>query len=466
MIDFHSQITRWSISELSEKYSRLEVSPVEAVSILLDNIEHSQTILNSFITVCRSHALKQARQSEKRYLEKSPLGILDGIPYAAKDLIYTKGIPTTMGCSYYKDFRPSYNAHVITLLDNQGSVLLGKANTQQFAMGATGDRSFTGSVHNPCDPSKISGGSSSGSAAAVASGLCSFALATDTGGSARVPAALCGVTGIKPTYGRISTRGIFPASTTFDTVGIISESVRDSAIVLNAIAAFDSANPLSCSYPQEDFTRSLESSLSGSIIHIPEEQVRGKADSDIEKNFWKSIRLLKEHGAVIRHMSFPDYSLYRQVRTQILFAEAYCTHEQLYNKHPSVYDEDVRSDLENGKKITAPAYIRLLEKNREFSLIFRDLFKDVEIMAVPSTSIAATDIDYRGNVTVNGTCTGLYEALSRFNWFSSMSGYPAITVPNGFSGNLPTGIQFIARPFQENRLYQIAYQLEKLQEMC
>ena len=206
---WRSWVSDLSLTELRDKYRKKEVSPTEAVRTLLDKIEESQETLNSFITICAEQALEQARLSEKRYLAGEDLGPLDGIPYGAKDIIFTKSIPTTMGCSYYQNYLPRENAAVIESLHLQGAVLLGKTNTQQFALGATGDRSFTGPTHNPWNLQKIPGGSSSGSAAAVAAGLCPFAIATDTGGSARVPAALCGVTGMKPTRNRISTRGVF-----------------------------------------------------------------------------------------------------------------------------------------------------------------------------------------------------------------------------------------------------------------
>lgn len=457
---WRSWVSDLSLTELRDKYRKKEVSPTEAVRTLLDKIEESQETLNSFITICAEQALEQARLSEKRYLAGEDLGPLDGIPYGAKDIIFTKSIPTTMGCSYYQNYLPRENAAVIESLHLQGAVLLGKTNTQQFALGATGDRSFTGPTHNPWNLQKIPGGSSSGSAAAVAAGLCPFAIATDTGGSARVPAALCGVTGMKPTRNRISTRGVFPASTTYDTVGVLTRTVSDNALVLSATACYDRRDPLSLALPEEDFCRLLDKPLKGTVIHVPWERILRQTEPEIEKRFLEALQLLEARGAVIREMRFPDYSEYRNARTKILLAEAYAVHRELFATHPEVYSDDAAADLENGKKITAFEYIDFLKMHREFSLIFRDLMENVEIMAYPSTSIPATDIDFRGSVEVNGTPAPLYEALSRFNWFSSMSGYPALAVPDGFAYGLPAGIQFTAHPGDEARLYQTALQLE------
>lgn len=462
MHTYHSWASQMSIDELARLYRSKDISPVEVTSLLLNQIELSQPVLNSFITICGKQALRQALESEKRFLRGEPLDWLDGIPYGAKDLFYTKNIPTTMGCSYYKDFLPEYDADAIERLTRKGAVLLGKTNTQQFAMGATGDRSYFGPTRNPYDLTRISGGSSSGSAAAVCAGLCHFALATDTGGSARLPAALCGVVGIKPTYGRISTRGIFPASTTFDTAGIITKSVRDNALVLNALAGWDPLHPLSLNQPNEDFTRLFGHTLKGMTIHIPYERILGQTEPEIEAIFLNAVRILENHGACIKEMKFPDYCQYRERRTKILFAEAYAVHQELYSRFPDVYDADVQQDLENGKKISAPEYIRYMNANREFSMIFRNLFQGIEIMAYPSTSVTATPLNYRGNLTVNGKVTNLYEALSRFNWFTSMSGYPAITIPMGKSNHLPVGIQFAAHKLDEAKLYQIARHLEGL----
>lgn len=461
--EFWSWASDLSIQELSEKYKKKEISPVEVTQTFLEQIQKSQTYLNAFITISSQEALAQARLSEERYQKGSPLSILDGIPYAAKDLIFTKNIPTTMGCSHYLHYFPREDATVIQTLNQCGAILLGKTNTQQFAMGATGDRSCAGPTHNPYNYNKISGGSSSGSAAAVSAGLCTFALATDTGGSARVPATLCGVIGMKPTYGRVSMQGVFPASTSFDTMGIITRNTTDNALVLSEIAGYDSRNPLSLQLPREDFTRLLKTSFYGTVIHIPYERVLGQTEPEIEKNFFTSIKLLESLGASIQEVKFPDYSFYRNIRTQILFAEAYAVHRELYEKHPEVYDPDVISDLENGKKITATEYIQYLDAKREFSIIFRDLMEPVTLMAFPATSIPATDINFRGTTYVNGQPTNLYEALSRFNWFTSMSGYPAITFPNGFCNHLPTGIQFVSHACGEAILYHVAHCLEQLE---
>lgn len=460
--EFWTWASELSIRELSEKYKKKVISPVEVTQIFLEQIQKSQTYLNAFITISDKEAIAQARLSEERYLKGRPLSILDGIPYAAKDLISTKNIPTTMGCSYYLHYFPKEDATVIQILNQCGAILLGKTNTQQFAMGATGDRSCAGPTHNPYNYKKISGGSSSGSAAAVAAGLCTFALATDTGGSARVPATLCGVIGMKPTYSRVSMQGVFPASTSFDTMGIITRNTDDNALVLSAVAGYDSRNSFSLQMPKEDYTRMLKTSLKGTVIHIPYERILGQTEPEIEKNFFTSIQLLESHGASIREIKFPDYSFYRNIRTQILFAEAYAVHKELYEKHPEVYDPDVISDLENGKKITADEYIQYLNAKREFSIIFRDLMEPVSVMAFPATSIPATDINFRGTTYVNGQPTNLYEALSRFNWFTSMSGYPAITVPNGFCNYLPTGIQFASNAYKESVLYHAAHCFEQL----
>lgn len=454
-----------SIEYLHRQYQNQVITPTEITQALLNRIEKTQPLLNAFITVTKESALEEAAQSTRRYQEGRDFGPLDGIPYGVKDIIDTKDIPTSMGCSYYKDFCPSEDATVVQKLRQAGAILLGKHNTQQFAMGATGDGSFAGPVHNPFCLDRIAGGSSSGSAAAVAAGLNVFSIGTDTGGSIRVPATFCGVIGVKPTYGCVSMRGIFPASISFDTIGILTHTVSDSATVLSILAGFDPDADISNETPDIGYTEDIGKSIKGQTISVPKNFFSGQIDTEIEAAFWENISLLEKSGADIQEVIFPDIQNYRPIRTEILMAEAYAVHRDLFKKHPEVYEPEVAADLDTGKRVPTWKYIQDLQKTREFRRVFRKYMDQVSLLAVPSTAITATKIYDHGPVKVGQTQTGLYEALSRFNWFGSMSGCPAIVLPSGIhSSRIPMAIQLIGRPNREIELYQVASTLERMRK--
>ena len=238
-----------SLATLSRVFREKRLSPVEIVGVLLERIEADDVALNAFITVTGERALEEAARAEAEILAGRYRGPLHGVPVGLKDLIYTRGVRTTMGSAFFKAFVPDHDATVAAKLEEAGSVLIGKTNTHEFAYGPTGDRSYFGPARNPHDPARISGGSSGGSASAVAAKLLYGSLGSDTGGSVRIPAALCGVVGMKPTFGRVSKRGVFPLSWTLDHVGPVTRTVEDNALLLNVLAGHDPADPYSVRRP-------------------------------------------------------------------------------------------------------------------------------------------------------------------------------------------------------------------------
>src|SRR5215212_5094609 len=242
-----------SVVELGAAFRGRRLSPVEVVGTLLERIENVDEKLNAFITVLSEKALEEAARAEKELLAGEYRGPLHGVPIGLKDLIYTKGVRTTMGSAFFEDHIPDDNATVVSKLEEGGAIIIGKTNTHEFAYGPTGDRSYFGPTRNPHDPSRISGGSSGGSGAAVAAGLCYAALGSDTAASVRVPAALCGTVGMKPTFGRVSKNGVFPLAWTLDHVGPLARTVEDNALLLNVLAGYDAQDPHSAYRPVEDF---------------------------------------------------------------------------------------------------------------------------------------------------------------------------------------------------------------------
>src|ERR687893_1330045 len=256
-----------TLAGLARDFWARRLSPVEVVKTLLERIESDET--NAFVTVTAERALEEAARAEGEILAGRYKGPLHGIPVALKDIIYTRGVRTTMGSALHVDHVPDHSATVARKLEEAGSVLIGKTNTHEFAYGPTGDSSFFGPTRNPHDAGKITGGSSGGSGAAVAAGLCYGALGSDTGGSVRIPAALCGVVGMKPTFGRVSKAGVFPLSWTLDHVGPLTRTVEDNAMMLNVLAGHDPEDHYSVDRPTEDFTRYLRRGLRGVSIGLP-----------------------------------------------------------------------------------------------------------------------------------------------------------------------------------------------------
>src|SRR5919202_3925503 len=258
-----------SLSDLAYVLRERHLSPVDVARAILERIEFENPKLNAFITVLPDRAIEDATRAEREIIAGEYKGPLHGVPVGLKDIIYTDGVRTTVGSAFFEDYVPDEDATVVSKLKTAGAILIGKTNTHEFAYGPTGDRSLFGPTRNPHDSTRISGGSSSGSGAAVAAGLCYAALGSDTAGSIRIPSALCGVVGIKPTFGRVSKRGVFPLAWTLDHVGPIARTVEDNALLLNTIAGYDQADPYSSYRPVEDFARDLTLGVRGGTMGIP-----------------------------------------------------------------------------------------------------------------------------------------------------------------------------------------------------
>ncbi len=290
-----------SISEAAELLRRKKISPVDLATACLDRIERLNPVLNAFITVTHESAMAQARVAEDEIQRGQWRGPLHGIPVGLKDLIDTAGIRTTCGSALFADRVPTEDAEVVQRLKRAGAVLIGKQNLQEFAYGGTSASSHYGAVHNPWNPKHIAGGSSGGSAAAVAAGMCFGAIGSDTGGSIREPAAFCGIVGLKPTYGRVSTRGVFPLSWSLDHVGPICRNVRDAALMLEAIAGYDALDVTCVDWPTEQYAKALSSKTDfriGVRIGVARQPFFADLDRDIELAMNEAIEVIRRMSAV------------------------------------------------------------------------------------------------------------------------------------------------------------------------
>jgi len=454
-----------SIEEVGKLFRKRKLAPVELTKLMLARIEQLNPKLNAYITVTTELALAQAKKAESELFAPrgrkglGDRGPLHGIPISLKDNIYTKGIRTTAGSRILKDFIPQHDAQVVVLLREAGAVLLGKTNMHEFAYGVTTNNPHYGPARNPWDPARIPGGSSGGSAAAVAAGLCYGSIGTDTGGSIRIPASLCGIVGLKPTRGHVSDSGVIPLSPTLDSTGPLARSTRDAAIILRAIAQTPSF-PFG-SWPAQAFSAKLPKPRLG----LPEELFFKLLSDDIGNVFDAAIRDFSKLGATTRKISIPLLNETEEDGNQITWAEATHYHQQAghFPRRTADYGEDVRARLEMGTKVFATSYLQSLYLRVRFihQLLFAMDEAGVNALAVPTTPISAPVIGEETTVLAREEHP-TRALLLRNNRPANLAGISALSIPCGFTqSGLPVGLQLIGRHTGEQTLLRIAHAYER-----
>ena len=449
-----------SLTDLARALRERSLSPVEVVVTLLERIEAEDKALNAFITVTGEKALREAARAEREIVAGRYRGPLHGVPVGLKDIIYTRDVRTTMGSEFFKDHVPDHSAPVALRLEEAGTLLIGKTNTHEFAYGPTGDRSYFGPIRNPHDVTRISGGSSGGSGAAVAADLLYAALGSDTGGSIRIPAALCGVVGMKPTFGRVSKRGVFPLSWTLDHVGPLTRTVEDNALLLNALAGHDPADPYSSRRPVEDFARDLRRGVRGGVIGVPEDFYFEHLDGEVEERVRKAIEDFRASGAEVREVGIPR--LWETLKAQrfTLAADAYAVHEERLQSEPERFGEEVRERLMDGERLKAHRYASAQQTKLRAKNWFEWALEGVDVLLTPTVPIAATPIDAR-EVNIGGYEESVRAAVTRLTGPTNLIGFPSLSVPCGSTAaGLPVGAQLIGRPFDEVTLYRFGHAYE------
>jgi len=376
-------------------YRQRKLSPVELTRHLLDRIEKLNPALNAYLTVCRESAIEEAARAESELFGKTrgkqrERGPLQGIPISLKDNIYTKDIPTTGGSKILRDFVPLHDAPVVATLKKAGAILLGKTNMHEFAYGVTTDNPHFGPARNPWDRNRIPGGSSGGSAAALAAGLCYGSLGTDTGGSIRIPAALCGVVGLKPGLGRVSAEDVIPLSRTLDSVGPLARTAEDAALLLEPVFIRGKRErkivpgPISSSRGRRP------------CLGIPKDFFLDVLDAKVEAAYENALQLFEKQGAKIKEVSLPQIEETEDAGNQIAWAEATLYHEQAgwYPERAEDYGEDVRERLEMGTKVSAVRYLRAREFREKFKRTFHEALagKQIDALVTPTTPIPAPRI--------------------------------------------------------------------------
>ena len=445
----HRELAFLSAARAAALVKSKEVSPVELARACLGRIEALNPSLNAFISVTAAAALEQAKVAEAEVRRGEWRGPLHGIPIALKDMIDTAGTPTTAASALYKDRRPERDAAVVERLRRAGAVLLGKLNMQEFAYGGTSVPSHFGPTRNPWRLECIAGGSSGGSAAAVAAGLCYGSLGTDTGGSIRQPAAFCGVVGLKATHGRVSTRGVIPLAPSLDHVGPLARTVGDCALLLEATAGYDSADVTSEDRPIDLAPDAID--LSRMRIGIPREFFFAKLDSEVAAAVERALALLTSLGAQTCEVALgvsTDRTVFR--------AEAFANHAAHLAETPELYLPETRKKLELGARIDAPTYIAARRHLAEMRRGVASLFTEVDVLITPTAPVAAPRLsDYPATfdevLALEGS--SILRNTRPFNMF----GIPTLTVPCGMTREgLPVGLQIAGPPWQERRILGLA----------
>jgi aspartyl-tRNA(Asn)/glutamyl-tRNA(Gln) amidotransferase subunit A len=447
------ELAALSLAEAADRVRTREVSPVDLVNACLARIDIYNPKLNAFITVMREAALAQAKSLEAEQRAGRLRGPLHGIPIALKDNIDTAGIRTTAASAVFDDRVPAEDAEVTRRLAQAGAIVIGKLNLHEFAMGGTSATSYYGPVRNPWALERNPGGSSGGSAAAVAATLCYGALGTDTGGSIRTPASYCSIVGLKPTYGLVSIRGIIPLTLSLDHCGPMTRTVRDAAIMLNVLAGYDRLDIASVEHAREDYMTGLDLPVSGLRIGIPRAPFFDHLDADVGRAIEDALKVVSGLTRGLKDVVLPS------TRDITLPGETFAWHEELYGRMSGRYMIPTRRSLQNGANAKAADYVRGRWKLELLRRTIDDAFRDVDLVVLPTrrrtprtveAAIKREETDVPRNPELENT--------GAFNVY----GIPAVSIPCGFTaGGLPVGLMIAGPRFSESRVLALAHAFER-----
>jgi aspartyl-tRNA(Asn)/glutamyl-tRNA(Gln) amidotransferase subunit A len=452
----------WTIAELGEAIRARRISSVEAVSDCLGRIEHWDGRLRAFITLDAEGALAAAKSLDEEIARGRVRGPLHGVPLAYKDLCHVGGLPTSCGTRTAAYFTAEHDATAVSRLRAAGAVTLGKLNMTELAMGPFGDNAHHGHAQNPWRLGRAPGGSSSGSGVAVAAGLALGALGTDTGGSIRLPSACCGITGLKPTYGRVSRAGVMPLSWSNDHVGPMARTVRDAALLLHAIAGRDRLDATSSRHSVPNYAVGLDRGIAGLRVAVPENFFFQGVDPEMADGVRGAIRVLETLGARIAEVRVPDPEIMNDVANIISRCESAAVHARLVRERPEEVQPVVRARLELGFRIAAYDYIQALRLRARLTRVFvRDVFAEADLLAAPVIPEPAPLLErvIEGAPEVVAQRQGRFSRLTRpFNGL----GLPALALPCGWSADgLPLAFQVVGRPFDEATVLRAGHAYEQ-----
>ena len=445
-----------TISKLAPLIRRRKVSPVELTNFLLKRIDRMQPFINAYITVTSEIAISQAKQAEKEITKGKYRGVLHGIPISVKDLFHTRGIRTTAGSQILKKYFPKENAAAVDRLLESGCILLGKTNLHEFAYGATNVNPHYGPVRNPWSVAHMSGGSSGGSAASVVSAQAIASLGTDTGGSIRIPAAACGCVGLKPTYGRVSLKGVIPLADSLDHAGPLSRCVLDAALMFEAIAGRDPWAP----YSGKTALSTIRKNIRGLKIGVPRQYFFSRLQPDVRQSLSAALAIFEQLGADICEINLKGMGSTAPLAADITGAEAFAYHAKWLKQKPQKYGDDLRSRLEQSMNMSALAYIQAQRKRMEYAEMMEQSLDSVHLLLTPTLPVTAPRIDQKYVQIGNGQ-EDVRPVLLSLTRPANLSGLPAVSLPCGFSSEgLPIGLQLIGRRYDELTILRAAYAYE------
>lgn len=468
-----------SIESLQSKLKNKEIKPSEILQDSIERIKNTDDKIGSFITVTEEEAINKAKQLDELQLKNEKLGELFAIPMGIKDNIITKGVQTTCASKILEGFNPVYDATVMNKLNKENPILMGKLNMDEFAMGGSTETSYYKLTRNPYDLSAIAGGSSGGSATAVAAGQVLFSLGSDTGGSIRQPASHCGIVGLKPTYGRVSRYGLVAFASSLDQIGPMTRTVKDNAKVLEIISGFDNNDMTSAPVDAPKFSEIITGNVKGLKIALPKEYFSDGVDEDVKNSVLEAVKYLESQGAIVEEVSLPNTSY--AIETYYIIASAEASSnlsrfdgirygyrsenaknlEEVYKKtRGEGFGEEVKKRIMLGTYVLSSgyydAYYKKAQKIR--TLIKEDfdkVFKEYDVIIGPVAPTVAFDIGYKLTNPLTMYTNDILTIPV------NMAGLPSISIPCGFKEKRPIGMQIIAKPFKESTIYDVAYNYEQ-----
>ncbi len=473
---------RKTLAELSQLLATKQISSQELTQYFLARIKKYDETLNSFITVTADVALQTAKAADSARAQNKNVGALTGIPMAHKDIFCTDGVKTSCGSKMLDNFIAPYDAGVVTQFKEAGMVMLGKTNMDEFAMGSSNENSYYGAVKNPWNIQYVPGGSSGGSASAVAAGLTPAATGTDTGGSIRQPAALCNVTGLKPTYGRVSRYGMVAFASSLDQGGPFAKTAEDVALLMNVMAGFDERDSTSIQQPVPDYTSTLNNSIKGLRIGLPKEFFNANLNKDMAAAIEKAVKEYEKCGAIIQEISLPTVEL--SVPAYYVIAPAECSSnlarydgvrygfrchdpkdlEDMYKRTRSEgFGNEVKRRIMIGTYVLSAGYfdayyLKAQKIRRLICNDFAQAFKQVDVILSPTTPTPAFKINEKVSDPISMYLSDIYTIAI------NLAGLPAISAPVGFINQLPIGMQLIGRLFDEATLLNVAHTYQKVSD--
>jgi aspartyl-tRNA(Asn)/glutamyl-tRNA(Gln) amidotransferase subunit A len=451
-------LTSLTILEAAKLIENREISPVELTQSHLARIADLDSRLNAFITLTPEAALQSARQAESAIGDGGYLGPLHGIPMALKDLYETAGVRTTAGSKIFAGHVPEKDCAVWERLRAAGAINLGKLNLHEIALGVTNNNPHFGACHNPWALDHSPGGSSGGSGAALAAELCLGSLGSDTGGSIRIPASLCGIVGLKPTYGRVSLRGVMPLSWNLDHAGPMARRVRDAAVLLQAIAGYDPLDPYSINIPVPDFVRHIDGDVRGWRVALAQDDFFNKANEEVLAAVRQAAESFEGLGAQVSEVEFSG--AYEAARANGLMtpSDAAAFYKDQLQQRPEDFGEDVRQRLQTGAAYTSTEYILARRSQTVLRRQFEGFFDKFDVLLTPTTPVPAPTLE--GPNAVEQA-----RLLTRFTAPFNLTGLPALSLPCGFTlDGLPIGLQIIGRPWAESKILNAGFAYERATE--